>query len=77
MGWWVVVKKEMGFEGKGVYGMIGMIVGGVVKMGVEGLLILVFEMGIGGGGWWRLMSEVWRLRMVVLMEGKGEKMGMD
>ena len=54
----LVLNNQMRFQGNAVYAMIGIIVGAVLNIGLDPLLIFVFDMGIAGAAWSTFISQV-------------------
>ena len=62
----------MRFQGNAVYAMIGIIVGAVLNIGLDPLLIFVFDMGIAGAAWSTFISQVCSFTILLFMDRKGE-----
>ena len=57
----LVLNNQMRFQGNAVYAMVGIIVGAVLNIGLDPLLIFVFDMGISGAAWATLLSQILRV----------------
>ena len=68
----LVLNNQMRFQGKAVYAMIGSIVGAVLNIGLDPLLIFVFDMGIAGAGIATLASQICSFIILLYMDRKGE-----
>ena len=60
------------FQGNAIYAMIGIIVGAVLNIGLDPLLIFVFDMGIAGAGIATLISQICSFIILLYMDRKGE-----
>lgn len=68
----LVLNNQMRFQGNAVYAMIGIIVGAVLNIGLDPLLIFVFDMGIAGAGIATLASQICSFIILLYMDKKGE-----
>ena len=68
----LVLNNQMRFQGNAVYAMIGIIVGAVLNIGLDPLLIFVFDMGIAGAGIATLTSQICSFIILLYMDRKGE-----
>lgn len=68
----LVLNNQMRFQGNAVYAMIGIIVGSVLNIGLDPLLIFVFDMGIAGAGIATLASQICSFIILLYMDRKGE-----
>lgn len=68
----LVLNNQMRFQGNAVYAMIGIIVGAVLNIGLDPLLIFVFDMGIAGAGIATLASQICSFIILLYMDRKGE-----
>ena len=68
----LVLNNQMRFQGNAVYAMIGIIVGAVLNIGLDPLLIFVFDMGIAGAAWSTFISQVCSFTILLFMDRKGE-----
>lgn len=68
----LVLNNQMRFQGNAVYAMIGIIVGAVLNIGLDPLLIFVFDMGIAGAGIATLVSQICSFIILLYMDRKGE-----
>ena len=66
----LVLNNQMRLQGNAVYAMIGIIVGAVLNIGLDPLLIFVFDMGIAGAAWSTFISQV--CTILLFMDRKGE-----
>ena len=66
------LNNQMRFQGNAVYAMIGIIVGAVLNIGLDPLLIFVFDMGIAGAGIATLASQICSFIILLYMDRKGE-----
>lgn len=68
----LVLNNQMRFQGNAIYAMIGIIVGAVLNIGLDPLLIFVFDMGIAGAGIATLISQICSFIILLYMDKKGE-----
>ncbi len=68
----LVLNNQMRFQGNAVYAMIGIIVGAVLNIGLDPLLIFVFDMEIAGAGIATLASQICSFIILLYMDRKGE-----
>ena len=68
----LVLNNQMRFQGNAVYAMIGITIGAVLNIGLDPLLIFVFDMGIAGAAWSTLVSQICSFLVLILMDRKGE-----
>lgn len=68
----LVLNNQMRFQGNAIYAMIGIIVGAVLNIGLDPLLIFVFDMGIAGAGIATLISQICSFIILLYMDRKGE-----
>lgn len=68
----LVLNNQMRFQGNAVYAMIGIIVGAALNIGLDPLLIFVFDMGIAGAGIATLISQLCSFIILLYMDRKGE-----
>jgi len=53
----LVLNNQLRFQGSAVYGMIGITSGAVLNIGLDPLLIFVFDLGIAGAAWATIVSQ--------------------
>jgi putative MATE family efflux protein len=53
----LVLNNQLRFQGSAVYGMVGITSGAVLNIGLDPLLIFVFDMGIAGAAWATIISQ--------------------
>jgi Na+-driven multidrug efflux pump len=53
----LVLNNQLRFQGSAVYGMVGIVSGAVLNIGLDPLLIFVFDMGIAGAAWATIFSQ--------------------
>ena len=51
--------------------MVGIIVGAVLNIGLDPLLIFVFDMGISGAAWATLLSQICSFLVLLVMDSRG------
>ncbi len=68
----LVLNNQMRFQGNAVYAMVGIIVGAVLNIGLDPLLIFVFDMGIAGAAWATFTSQISSFLILLYMDSKGE-----
>ena len=68
----LVLNNQMRFQGNAVYAMIGIMVGAVLNIGLDPLLIFVFDMGIAGAAWATLISQICSFSILIYMDSRGE-----
>ena len=67
----MTLNNQLRFQGNPVYAMIGIIIGAVLNVGLDPLLIFVFDMGIKGAALSTLISQVCSFFALVYMTNKG------
>jgi len=68
----LVLNNQMRFQGNAVYAMVGITIGAVLNIGLDPLLIFVFDMGIAGAAYSTLISQICSFVVLMLMDRKGE-----
>lgn len=68
----LVLNNQMRFQGNALYAMVGIIVGAVLNIGLDALLIMVFDQGIAGAAWATLASQLCSFSVLLYMDRKGE-----
>ena len=53
----LVLNNQLRFQGNAVYGTIGIASGAVLNIGLDPLLIFVFDMGVAGAAWATIISQ--------------------
>ena len=53
----LVLNNQLRFQGSAVYGMLGITSGAVLNIGLDPLLIFVFDMGVAGAAWATIISQ--------------------
>lgn len=53
-----VMNNQLRFQGNAFYGMIGLVSGAVLNIGLDPLLIFVFDMGVSGAGLATMLSQI-------------------
>lgn len=53
----LVLNNQLRFQGSAAYGMVGIVSGAVINIGLDPLLIFVFDMGIAGAAWATIISQ--------------------
>ena len=53
----LVLNNQLRFQGSAMYGMVGIVSGAVLNIGLDPLLIFVFDMGIAGAAWATILSQ--------------------
>ena len=53
----LVLNNQLRFQGSAFYGMIGIASGAVLNIGLDPLLIFVFDMGVAGAAWATIISQ--------------------
>lgn len=53
----LVLNNQLRFQGSAAYGMVGITSGAVLNIGLDPLLIFVFDMGIAGAAWATIISQ--------------------
>ena len=54
----LVLNNQLRFQGSAAYGMVGIVSGAVLNIGLDPLLIFVFDMGIAGAAWATIFSQL-------------------
>lgn len=67
----LVLNNQMRFQGNAVYAMVGIIVGAVLNIGLDPLLIFVFDMGVSGAAWATLLSQICSFLVLLVMDSRG------
>ena len=53
----LVLNNQLRFQGSANYAMIGIVTGAILNIGLDPLLIFVFDMGVAGAGWATIISQ--------------------
>ena len=53
----LVLNNQLRFQGSAAYGMVGIVSGAVINIGLDPLLIFVFDMGIAGAAWATIIGQ--------------------
>lgn len=67
----LVLNNQMRFQGNAMYAMVGIIVGAVLNIGLDPLLIFVFNMGVAGAAWSTLISQLVSFGVLIFMDSRG------
>ena len=67
----LVLNNQMRFQGNAVYAMIGIIIGAVINIGLDPLLIFVFDMGVSGAAFSTIISQICSFLVLLYMDSKG------
>ncbi len=67
----LVLNNQMRFQGNAVYAMIGIIIGAVINIGLDPLLIFVFDMGVSGAALSTIISQICSFLVLLYMDSKG------
>lgn len=67
----LVLNNQMRFQGNAVYAMIGIIIGAVINIGLDPLLIFVFDMGVSGAAISTVISQLCSFMVLMYMDSKG------
>ncbi|MBR5514812.1 MAG: MATE family efflux transporter [Clostridia bacterium] len=62
-----VLNNQLRFQGRAMYSMIGITVGGVLNILLDPLFIFVFEMGVGGAALATMLSQIISFVILVVM----------
>ena len=71
----MTLNNQMRFQGNPVYAMIGIIIGAVLNVGLDPLLIFVFDMGIRGAALSTLISQICSFIALVCMTHRKNSIG--
>ena len=53
----LVLNNQLRFQGSASYAMIGIVTGAIINIGLDPLLIFVFDLGVAGAGWATIISQ--------------------
>ena len=53
----LVLNNQLRFQGNAIYGTIGIVSGAVLNIGLDPLLMFVFDMGVAGAAWATIISQ--------------------
>ena len=53
----LVLNNQLRFQGNAIYGTVGIISGAVLNIGLDPLLMFVFDMGVAGAAWATIISQ--------------------
>ena len=53
----LVLNNQLRYQGSAIYAMVGIVTGAVLNIGLDPLLIFVFDMGVAGAGWATIISQ--------------------
>ena len=68
----LVLNNQLRFQGNAAYAMVGIVSGAVINVGLDPLLIFVFDMGISGAAWATVISQACSFCLLLAMSRKGE-----
>ena len=71
----MTLNNQLRFQGNPVYAMIGIIIGAVLNVGLDPLLIFVFDMGIKGAAYSTLISQLCSFIALIYMTNRGANIG--
>lgn len=72
----LTLNNQLRFQGNAKHGMIGLGLGAVLNMGLDPLLINVFDMGVAGAGIATMISQILSFCILVFMTFRGGNMPM-
>ncbi|WP_026510369.1 MATE family efflux transporter [Butyrivibrio sp. LC3010] len=67
-----VINNQLRFQGSAVYAMIGLMCGAVMNMGLDPLLIFVFDMGVSGAAIATIMGQLTSFVVLLIGSSRGE-----
>lgn len=68
----IVLNNQLRFQGNAAYAMVGIVSGAAINVGLDPLLIFVFDMGISGAAWATFASQVCSFCLLWIMSRQGE-----
>ena len=67
-----VINNQLRFQGAAVYAMVGLMAGAVINMGLDPLLIFVFDMGVRGAAIATISGQIMSFCILLIGAGRGE-----
>ena len=67
-----VINNQLRFQGAAVYAMVGLMAGAVINMGLDPLLIYVFDLGVRGAAIATISGQIMSFCILLIGAGKGE-----
>ena len=73
----LVLNNQLRFQGSAAYAMVGITVGAVLNIGLDPLLIFVFDLGIAGAAWATIISQFVSFCLLLVGCGRGGNIRID
>ena len=67
----LVLNNQLRFQGSAIYSMVGITIGAVINIGLDPLLMFVFDMGVAGAGWATIISQFISFTILLIGCAKG------
>ncbi len=67
----LVLNNQLRYQGSAMYSMVGIVAGAVLNIGLDPLLMFVFEMGVAGAGWATIISQFVSFCLLLIGCSKG------
>jgi len=67
----LTLNNQLRFQGRAVYGMVGMVSGALVNIILDPIFIFIFHMGVGGAGFATMLSQI--ASWIILLLGAGKE----
>ena len=63
----LVLNNQLRFQGSAMYSMVGITTGAIINIGLDPLLMFVFDLGVAGAGWATIISQF--VSFLILLAG--------
>ena len=73
----LVLNNQLRFQGSAAYAMVGITAGAVLNIGLDPLLIFVFDLGIAGAAWATIISQFVSFCLLLVGCGRGGNIRID
>ena len=73
----LVLNNQLRFQGNAIYGTIGIASGAVLNIGLDPLLIFVFDLGVAGAAWATIISQFVSFCLLLVGCGRGGNIRID
>ena len=67
----LVLNNQLRFQGSANYAMVGIVSGAILNIGLDPLLIFVFDLGVAGAGWATIISQFVSFCLLLIGCSKG------
>lgn len=72
-----VLNNQLRFQGSALYGMVGIVTGGLLNIALDPLFIFVFKMGVSGAALATILSQTISFLILLFLTSKGSNLKID